>query len=273
MTQVQAIQQGSIEEPRDNGGKLQNIYRMEDRLYYENLELTKLKRELNQQKDIFSDELNKLRAEALVSEEQKRQAQRDLISLRDELKRNEILENVRKREIQQTVPRNIISHSSDRGDPIIDSNKYANLFYPKEPKNYSKIVGNALPPKRTIEQRNLLAEEYYKEQNEALEDDRAMKYYESLMSGKTEPDFHSPYNNYSRQYIPDILDSLRENSSYSFGDRSNYKFRIDPNTGNLKSEMKNGSIFNDLQPRDMKRPLFSDTDTIQRLDNLLATLN
>ena len=118
-----------------------------------------------------------------------------------------------------------------------------------------------------------MAEEYYKEQNEALEDDRAMKYYESLMNGKTEPDFQSPYNNYSRQYIPDILDSLRENSSHNFGGQSNYKFRIDPNTGNLKSDMKNGSIYNDSQHKDVKRSLFSDSDTIQRLDNLLATLN
>jgi len=94
-----------------------------------NYNLIGLKNQLFSQQNMLNEELNKLKAEALMSNEQRFRAQRDLENLREDLKKQELMEELRRNELTQALIKN---------KPMNNYSDPSNIIYPKFARDFNK---------------------------------------------------------------------------------------------------------------------------------------
>ena len=112
--------------------KLKEIQRQkavyEEKLQDVNSHLTSLKNQLFSQQNMLNEELNKLKAESLMANEQRYRSQRELENLREELKRQELMEDIRRTELNQALIKTKSYRDSDPNQ----------ILYPKFARDFNK---------------------------------------------------------------------------------------------------------------------------------------
>ena len=103
----------------------------EEKLEDVNSHLITLKNQLFSQQNTLNEELNKLKAEALLSNEQRFRSQRDLENLREDLKRQELFEEIRRNELNQALLKN---------RPYRDYSDQSTVIYPKFARDFNKAL-------------------------------------------------------------------------------------------------------------------------------------
>lgn len=101
----------------------------EQKLEDVNSHLIVLKNQLFSQQNMLNEELNKLKAEALVANEQRYRAQKELENLREDLKRQELLEEIRRNELSQALIKT---------RPVRDYSDQNNVLYPQFARDFHK---------------------------------------------------------------------------------------------------------------------------------------
>ena len=94
-----------------------------------NSHLVNLRNQLFSQQNMLNEELNRLKAEALIANEQRFRSQKELENLREELKRQELVEDLRRTELTQALLKT---------KPMRNFSDNSNIIYPKFAKDFNK---------------------------------------------------------------------------------------------------------------------------------------
>lgn len=201
----------------------------EQKLEDVNSHLSILKNQLFSQQNMLNEELNKLKAEALVANEQRFRAQKELENLREDLKRQELLEEIRRNELSQALIKT---------RPVRDYSDQSNVLYPQFARDFHK------------------AYRFHQLNNEYINDS---------LDNLVQRTSFIPLNDYSKPFTRDKAKDLLRNDHDEF-DYTNGLTQATKVQGLPRSLVNGYKNDNDINALDVLRTNEERLDELQKLD-------